>query len=47
VTLARGDAVPDARVWRAPGEQPVSLRDALAGDGFALVCFYPFDWSPT
>ena len=24
-----------------------SSRDALAGEGPALLCFYPFDWSPT
>jgi peroxiredoxin len=25
----------------------MQLRDALAGEGPALLCFYPFDWSPT
>lgn len=45
--LAKGDPVPAARVWTAPREAPVQLREALAGEGPALLCFYPFDWSPT
>jgi peroxiredoxin len=45
--LEAGDRVPDARVWTAPREEPVTLRDALAGEGSVLLCFYPFDWSPT
>jgi len=45
--LEAGDRVPDARVWTAPREGPVALRDAVAGDGFALLCFYLWDWSPT
>ena len=44
--LAPGDRVPDARVWKAPREGPTALRDAIAGDGLALLCFYFFDWSP-
>ena len=46
VMLGPGDRVPDARVWRAPGEDPVQLRDALGG-GVTLLCFYLWDWSPT
>ena len=42
--LGPGDRIPDARVWAAPGEPPQPLRQAL-GDGLALLCFYPFDWS--
>jgi len=45
--LAPGATVPAARVWRAPGEESVDLLDAVAGAGHALLCFYPFDWSPT
>jgi len=44
--LAPGDIVPAARVWQAPGEDPQLLREAL-GAGLVLLCFYPFDWSPT
>ena len=43
--LQPGDRIPDARVWQAPREEPVSLGDALAGDGLVLLCFYVFDWS--
>jgi hypothetical protein len=43
--LEPGDRIPDARVWVALREGPVALRDALAGDGPALLCFYYFDWS--
>jgi peroxiredoxin len=45
--LGPGDAAPDARVWRDPAEGPASLRDQLSTDGYTLLCFYPFDWSPT
>jgi hypothetical protein len=46
--LAPGDRIPvDALLWRAPGEEAVPLAEAIGGDGLALVCFYPFDWSPT
>jgi peroxiredoxin len=44
--LGPGDAVPDARVWKAPKEGPVSLRETL-GEGLVLLCFYLWDWSPT
>jgi peroxiredoxin len=44
--LEPGDTVPDAWVWTAPNERAVQLRDAL-GEGLVLLCFYPFDWSPT
>ncbi|HEY7381280.1 MAG TPA: hypothetical protein VH572_08730 [Gaiella sp.] len=45
--LGPGDPIPDVHVWREPAEEAVPLRAALAGDGPALLCFYPFDWSPT
>jgi peroxiredoxin len=46
--LEAGETIPAAaRVWTSPLEGPVTLDRALAGDGHALVCFYPFDWSPT
>jgi peroxiredoxin len=45
--LGPGDRIPAARVWTAPREHPIMLADALAGDGVALLCFYPHDWSPT
>ena len=44
--LAKGDQIPEARVWTAPREAPVVLQDALAGTGDVLLCFYTFDWSP-
>jgi hypothetical protein len=44
--LEPGASVPSARVWRAPREEPVELREAIAGEGLALLCFYVFDWSP-
>lgn len=44
--LEPGDRIPGARVWVVPGGEPVSLDEALAGDGLAFLCFYPFDWSP-
>jgi peroxiredoxin len=45
--LQPGDRIPDARVWAATREGPVGLGDVLAGEGPVLLCFYPFDWSPT
>jgi hypothetical protein len=45
--LAPGAGVPDAAVWWPGRAEAVRLADALAGDGTALVCFTPFDWSPT
>ena len=44
--LGPGDAVPDVSVWAAPREEPVPLQQTL-GAGYALLCFYLFDWSPT
>ena len=44
--LETGESVPDARVWAAPREESVALREAL-GDGLVLLCFYLWDWSPT
>lgn len=43
--VSTGDSLPDARVWLVPGEPAVQLREALAGEGFALLCSYAFDWS--
>ena len=45
--LEPGDRIPDARVWTEPRKGAVSLSEAIAGDGVALLCFYPWDWSPT
>lgn len=45
--LGPGDAVPHATIWREPGADSSPLSAELAGDGFTLLCFYPFDWSPT
>ena len=44
--LGPGDPVPDVRVWTAPREESRSLRQVL-GAGYALLCFYLWDWSPT
>jgi peroxiredoxin len=40
-----GDAIPAARVYRAPGDE-ASLAE-LAADGPMLLLFYLFDWSST
>jgi hypothetical protein len=45
--LVTGDKVPEARVWVAPRAEPVQLREALAGHGMPLLCFYLYNWSPT
>ena len=44
--LGPGDRIPQAHVWAEVRAEPVELREALAGDGTSLLCFYPFDWSP-
>jgi len=44
--LEPGALVPDARVWAKPREEAIGLREAIAGEGTALLCFYVFDWSP-
>jgi hypothetical protein len=44
--LEAGDRIPEARVWTAPRQDPVSIGDALAGDDLVFLCFYFFDWSP-
>jgi len=44
--LEPGDRIPDALVWTAPRADPIELAAALTGDGFVLLCFYVFDWSP-
>ena len=43
--LKPGDTVPEAQVWTAPRADPVTLLDAVRGDGLVLLCFYVFDWS--
>jgi hypothetical protein len=43
--LAQDARIPSARVWITPGEEGVELRDAIAGEGLVLLCFYVFDWS--
>ena len=43
--IAPGEALPDVRVWIAPGE-PVALRE-LPRDGPFLLLFYLLDWSAT
>jgi peroxiredoxin len=45
--LEAGAPVPHAAVWTGALDDPVPIADTIDGDGFALVCFYPFDWSPT
>ena len=45
--LGPGDAIPAARVWTDAHGGPVPLVRAISGDRDALLCFYPFDWSPT
>ncbi len=45
--LRPGDRIPEARVWTAVREGPVELGSVIAGEGLSLLCFYPFDWSPT
>jgi len=43
--LTVGDRVPDATVWRGPGE---GTQVAALGDGQPfLLLFYLFDWSST
>ena len=44
--LGPGDPVPDVRVWAAPREEARRLVEVL-GAGYALLCFYVWDWSPT
>ncbi len=43
--LEAGDHVPDATVFRNPGEA-VTVEE-LAADGPVLLFFYLFDWSST
>jgi hypothetical protein len=42
-----GIRVPDALVWTPGDPEPVQLRTAIDGPGCSLLCFTPFDWSPT
>ncbi|MEI7760631.1 MAG: redoxin domain-containing protein [Thermoleophilia bacterium] len=45
--LQPGDPIPDAQVWTAARELPVTLVEALGKADLTLLCFYPFDWSQT
>ncbi len=46
--LTTGDLIPAAaRVWVTATDGPSTLAQALPDEGLALLCFYPFDWSPT
>jgi peroxiredoxin len=44
--LGPGAAAPSAQVWRTAGKPPVRIAEILRGH-LSLLCFYPFDWSPT
>jgi hypothetical protein len=44
--LEPGAPVPDVQVWASPVDEPQPLRQIL-GAGYALLCFYLWDWSPT
>ena len=44
--LDAGARVPDVQVWAAPREEARPLREVL-GEGWTLLCFYLYDWSPT
>ncbi len=44
--LGPGDPVPTVEVWKAVREGPLPLAEAL-GDGWVILCFYLWDWSPT
>jgi hypothetical protein len=45
--LGPGDLVPRATVWTGAHDDPASVGVTIAGEEFALLCFYPFDWSTT
>jgi hypothetical protein len=44
--LEVGAPVPDVQIWTSPREEAQPLR-AVLGDGWTLLCFYLYDWSPT
>jgi hypothetical protein len=44
--LEAGVRVPDVRVWVDIREEARPLREIL-GEGWSLLCFYLYDWSPT
>jgi peroxiredoxin len=44
--LTPGARVPQAAVWLEPGAPPLQLTEVLVGE-LTLLCFYPYDWSPT
>ena len=41
-----GASIPDVQVWADIREESKRLRDVL-GEGWTLLCFYLYDWSPT
>ena len=44
--LDAGARVPHVQVWASPREEARPLAEVL-GAGYALLCFYLADWSPT
>jgi peroxiredoxin len=44
--LEAGARVPDVQIWTSPREDAQALKDVL-GEGWTLLCFYLYDWSPT
>jgi hypothetical protein len=44
--LAAGVPVPEVDVWADIREESKPLRELL-GEGWSLLCFYLYDWSPT
>ena len=44
--LEAGNSVPDVQVWADIREEARPMKEIL-GPGFALLCFYLWDWSPT
>lgn len=43
--LETGAHVPDVEVWTSPRKEAQGLKDVL-GNGWTLLCFYVYDWSP-
>ena len=44
--LEPGNRIPAVPVWLETRAGSVTLGEAIAGPGCALLCFYIFDWSP-
>jgi hypothetical protein len=44
--LEAGASVPDVQIWTSPREDAQPLKHVL-GEGWTLLCFYIYDWSPT